>query len=386
MLLAAGFIGMMMIALMVLAVTAAAIRIRLAWRRASTRPGLVLECDARQETGFRAPVPRRLPLIECSWWWEFPAHVEADTVRAEDVELITPRRRGAFPLIRRRASIKDALGLASISWTVSEAADVRILPSRGNLDRMTLIEGLGGGEDLSDPGGSPEGDRVDMRQYAAGDSPRTILWKVYAHSRRLLVRVPERAVAAKSRSCAYLIAGPHDEPGAGFLRVVLERGFLGDGWRFGADGCPGFTGRLEEAIDFLVRSGSAPAGLPTGFPEFLERARQDGYAACMLVLPPVAGAWIPAALSALAGTPMRIYTYAVVDQLASEASQPGMLRRVFFLQEKRPMPGGKDLARLASDFAGSPFPLVLVDRQAGRVFGDLREYGPGRREAPGGGR
>ena len=67
------------------------------------------------------------------------------------------------------------------------------------------------------------------------DSPRLILWKVYARTRRLFVRTSERALEAAPRTCAYLVADPQDEAAATLARTVLERGLLGDRWRFGAD-------------------------------------------------------------------------------------------------------------------------------------------------------
>ncbi len=387
-LLAASFIGMAVIALMILVITAASILIGIAWRRSETRPGLLLECGACQETGFRAPVPRWLPLIECAWSWESPAHVAVQSPAAPGNyhEMVMPGRRGAFTAIRRRVVLRDMLGLASISWTAAETRDYRFIPSGGKLDRMTLLEGLGGGDDLSDPRGTPEGDRIDMRQYAPGDSPRIILWKVYARTRKLLVRVPERAITAKSRTCAFLVAGEGDEPGAGFMRVILERGFLGEGWRFGADGNPGFTGNLDEAIDLLIRSGNADAKASSGFPEYLAHAEKDGYAACLLVLPPVLGPWVPGVVAALAGTLMRIHVYAVVDRTFPESGPPKLWHRVLYRHGYNSARTAQALAQMANSFTGSPFPFLLVDRQAGKVMGDVRALGAGRTPARGGAR
>lgn len=390
-LLAAGFIGATLVALMVLLVAGASIATRLRWRHSGTRQGLVMECGMEQDTGFHVPLPRRLPLLEYAWSWESPPEVEVaggygrgargpkgqDSdgglgLPGERSEVIRPRRRGAYPRILRRVALADALGLASVSWTAGEAQEVRFLPARGALDQMSLLEGLTGGDDLSDPRGTPDGDRVDMRQYVTGDSPRMILWKVYARTRKLLVRVPERAAMTRPRSCAYLVAGEGDEPGAGLMRVILERGFLGDDWRFGADGSQADAARLNDALDILIRSGSVPPGSPTTFPEFLKRAQKDGFSACVVVVPPVEGPWIEAVVSALAGTLLRVHIYTVVDRVLLEAAPAKAWGRFLYVPEAGRAPRAEEMARMARHFTGRPFPFLLVDRQAGKVFGDVR--------------
>jgi hypothetical protein len=211
-----------------------------------------------------------------------------------------------------------------------------------------------------------------------------ILWKVYARTRKLLVRVPEWAITAKPRSCAYLVAGRKDEPGAGFMRVLLERGFLGEGWRFGADGSPAFTGRLDDALDLLIRSGNAPFEGPTGFPEFIQRAQKDGYSACVLILPPVEGPWVAAVAAALSSTLVRVHAFTVVDQVALEAKEERALGRLLYVGNEGAAPRADEMARMARPFVGRPFPFLLVDRKAGRVFGDVRALVARRRKARGG--
>ena len=379
-LLAAGFIGAAVTALMVLLVVGASVATRIRWKRPGSRPGLVLECGKEQETGFQVPLPRWFPLLEYGWSWLSPPCVEVvlGAGGGGRREVVVPHRRGAYLRIVRRVAVRDALGLASVSWSAGEDREVRFFPARGGLDQMNLLEGLMGGDDLSDPRGTPDGDRVDMRQYVTGDSPRMILWKVYARTRKLLVRVPERALMARPRSCAYLVAGEGDEPGAGLMRVILERGFLGDDWRFGADGSPVHADRLGEALDILVRSGSVQTGLPTRFPDFLQRAQKDGYSACVLVLPPVDGPWVQAVVSALSSTLLRIHIYTVVDRMALESEPSKAWGRVLYVPEEAGAPRIEEVARMARNFAGRPYPFLLVDRHAGKVFGDVRILAPKR--------
>ena len=60
-----------------------------------------------------------------------------------------------------------------------------------------------------------------------GDPLRHILWKTFARTRRLLVRMPERAIAPQPITVAFLVAGEHDEPTASAARLYLERGLVG---------------------------------------------------------------------------------------------------------------------------------------------------------------
>jgi hypothetical protein len=349
--------------------------------RRAGRPGLLLlECDVRQPTGFVAPLPRWLPLVEVSWRWLDPpeAEVTIEPGRNGLVERVLPHRRAYLGAVTRRVSVRDVMGLAAISWDRSEPREVHIAPARGLLDRMPLLEGLTGGEDLSEPRGSPHGDRVDMRQYTRGDSPRLILWKVYARTRKLLVRIPERAVTARPRACAYLVAGDGDEASASLARAIVERGSLGDNWRFGADGSLTPATDTASALEIIIASGSAPEGVPTAFPGFLARAARDGFSICFACLPARRGPWADGVVAALRQTSMRVHLLTAVDG-SRAALQPERAWHRFVLR-RRPggPPGVDDLAHMAQSFHGFSCPFTAVDRAGGRVLGDPRRFAPPR--------
>jgi len=384
--LAVGFIGGLVALLMLVLVLVAAPFVHRRCKRGVTRSGLTLECESARETGFLLPLPRWLPLLEYSWTWECPPNVEIRPGVHQDRrrEFIEPHRRGIHAEIRRRIVLRDVLGLTSLEWTARESTEIRFLPAKGPLDRTTLLDGLTGGDELSDPRGSPEGDRVDMRQYTPGDSPRMILWKVYAHSRKLLVRVPERALTARPRFCAYLVSGDGDEPGAGFMRVVLERGFLGENWRFGADGTLAFTGRLDEALNLLIRSASASPEAAPGLPGFLEQAQWDGFSACLVVLPPTPGVWVPAVVSSLENARLRIHAFTVVDGLTIASHTGRDWKKLLYVHKAGAGERAFDLAWMARSFGPSRSPLFVIDRTAGTVIGDVRSLSPHKKSAQGG--
>ncbi len=380
-LLAVGFIGGLVTVLACLLVIAVAPFIHRRLKRGSMRSGLAVECCAIQETGFFPPLPRRLPLLEYSWSWEQPASVEVREGAHPDRrrEFIVAQRRGVHSEIRRRILLRDVLGLAALEWVAGEFRDIQFLPAKGSLDRMTLLDGLTGGDDLSDPRGMPEGDRIDMRQYTPGDSPRMILWKVYSRTRKLLVRIPERALTARPRFCAYFVAGPQDEPGAGFMRAVLDRGFLGENWRFGADGSYAATGRLDEALDILIRSAGISPEAATQLPTFLQQAQKDGFAACLVVMPPARGPWVNSAAPALGNSALRIHAFTVMDGPTQGRPTRESWKQLLYKREAGA--GGQiaDLAWMAHDFGAVPFPISAIDRISGRAFGDARRLGADKR-------
>ena len=79
------------------------------------------------------------------------------------------------------------------------------------------------------PSGQPEGDRMEIRPYAPGDSVKNIIWKVYARSRQLNVRLPEHSVFQSKKTLAFLLTSENDEAAAAVARVALQSGALKTG-------------------------------------------------------------------------------------------------------------------------------------------------------------
>lgn len=240
--------------------------------------------------------PPWLPLVEVNWRWLAPRGVEVTwgTDAEGAYEEFVFRQRCLVDGIEREFEICDVLGFASIRLRRKQALLLQVLPAPLPLDRRTFVTAFHGGDDISDPRGEAIGDRVDMRQYAAGDPPKLLLWKLYARTGRLMVRQPERAIAPTPRTCAYLVAGKLDETSAGLMRTILESGLLGTGWRFGADGNEGFCSKVEEALMFLARSGnlSQQNRMELGLRAYLQQAARDGYNGCLVALPSLPGKWI----------------------------------------------------------------------------------------------
>lgn len=342
------------------------------WKHASFDDAVIrLEANYPRRTGirFRAPL---LPFVELSWEWLSPPEVEVRMAsRWLDVqEEVLPRHRCLLDGVTRQVTVRDVLGMARVTWRVTRPTRVMILPDKGRLDQTTVLQSLVGGEDHPDPYGDAHGDRVEMRQYAPGDSARSILWKVYARNRRLMVRIPERALTARPRTCAYMVAGPADEASAGLARVVLERRMLGEGWRFGADGTAGFAESLDASLEMLARSGNPEVGAP-GLAAFLKRAEADGFQSCLVFVPAGAGEWLEAVRRTAAGSRLGLTWLVGVDDAEGGAERPPLWKRLLL----HARPGRKaDLEEVSAALQGGKLPMVLCDRKDGRVFDDARHY------------
>lgn len=366
-LLSGSVLSVVLLAGLALATLAAAVLLRRKGGRGGT--SLDLECGAWSGTGYGFPGMRWVPFLRIQVGWMEPHGVEADL--ASGLERVRPGRRALAGRVVRRVRVGDVLGLTECGWTEAREARVRILPARARLDPGAAFQGLVRGEEEPDPRGEPAGDRVDIRKYGHGDPMRMILWKVYARTRRVFVRIPERAVEPAPRVCLFLPVSPQDgldEPPARLARTLLERGLLGSGWRFGADGAED-AATLPEALEALARSGSAARGGTLG--AFLERARRDGFGACILLLPGRRGPWMEEVLGAVATSPLRIQAVHALDGWAPE--RPSWWRRALLA----PGLGGTspgEVLELVERMALPHVTAALVETRSGEVLPDPGAY------------
>ncbi len=252
-------------------------------------------------------------------------------------------RRGMHSQWRCRWRVSDLLGLCQMVFERQLNSPLQILPSVGKLAQQPLISQWVGGDEFSHPCGDPQGDRVDMRQYTPGDSPRTILWKVYARTRRLMVRIPERALATRPRTCAYLVTGSQDEAAAALCRVMLEGNLLGPEWRFGCGEEAGFEHAREAALTRLCRSGSSCRPHPAQLAAYLAEAAKDGYAQAVVVLPVELDRQAATVLNVLSQSPIPIRILLASDE-----------------------PAALSKARLT--YRGLRWPMALIDRANGQAM------------------
>jgi uncharacterized protein (DUF58 family) len=257
-------------------------------------PGLPesLETSRATGTGFRFPSLGRWLVLDVSLSWVEPAAVEVtlELLDGRLAEVITAQERGRAPRVIRRFTVEDVFGLTRLSFDVTWTAEVCVTP-RAATRGAELAAGRAQGDSLADAAGRLEGDLVEMRPYAPGDSMRHVLWKVYARTRRLLVRMPERALAPGPVSIAFFIAGPEDEASAGAARLYLEAGLLGTDLLFVADGAAAPARSARDALEQLVDSSTRRERGAEALDAVTSQIDPARLTSCLLFLPPVDGPW-----------------------------------------------------------------------------------------------
>jgi hypothetical protein len=327
-------------------------------------------------------MPRRawFPLLEVSWTWEAPAEfrVVMTKVEGEIWENIETHRRASEERIVRRFVIEDSFGLARIVLRRTEDRALRVIPYTGNLDRAPILRSLAAGEDLAHPSGVPMGDRVDMRRYVPGDPLRLALWKVYARTRQLMVRTPERAIEPAVRVVAYLVSAIGDEPSAAAARVAVDGGHLGDDWLFGCDGGERPTSDPAAAVDMIVRSRNVrgtDAADAAGLLRFVEQASETEPVRLVLFVPSVPGPWIERTVQTLRRHRGSATAVIVTDGVRlPEENRPKKIDRLLripepprFEEEAYTTPD--DLMSIARSLASAGAEVTAIDREHGRALG-----------------
>ncbi len=276
-LLVVGVVGMAVGALALLLVGPTALALFLSLRKPAEGTPISLTTGMPARTGFSLRSLWFVPLVTVEWTWVSPdAEVRTDVEKGRRREWIAPRKRALVDHVVRRFTVRDAWGLAHVSFAITEPRAVRVVPSVGALRNVPVVRAMSGGDDFYDPLGALQGDRLDMRAYGPGDPVRLILWKVYAKSRDLMVRTPERARSPSDKTVAYVVTGEGDEPAAGAARAAVQNGALGASWRLGADGVDHDATEADAAEEMLAKSGNTDVSRGgSGLHEFLARAAAD---------------------------------------------------------------------------------------------------------------
>ncbi|MCP3957619.1 MAG: DUF58 domain-containing protein [bacterium] len=378
-----GICGLVLVTLAVVAVIWAAIYLR----RRIERPVLGtrrLEAGSPIRTGFKVPGLSGIPLVKIGWRWLEPGGTECRTVPRNRalLEEVVARKRGQVSGVRRRFRVGDAFGLAAIAWERDDPGPLTILPDVGRLKNMPVVQPMAAAEGLPHPMGAPEGDRMEIRRYVPGDSVRNILWKTFARTRQLNVRIPEKSIDRARKTVAYLLTGPEDEAAAAAARVALENEMLGMSWLFGADGTAEPADSLDAALQAIARSGSyrgngngngRPAG---GLASFLGRESVYGQTHCIVFAPAHSGDWTTEALAAARNFSGAVSFVLGTDGVVQRGASP-LWRRVLFVDPPTRGVTTDELSELLRVFSGAGCPAVVVDRASGRAFGHHREQGLG---------
>jgi hypothetical protein len=380
-LLVIGIVGLSLCGVGLLAVTSTALLVWLEVRAAKDCDPLELECGCPGRTGFSLSSLWFVPFVTLRWAWITP-QVAVSQVRpwGRLVEQVTPLRRGEYGEILRRYEVGDAFGLVRIAFSVRERRALRFLPGTGKLRQIYVVHGMAGGDQFSDPEGPPMGDPLDLRRYVAGDPIRYVLWKVFARSRALVVRAPERALAPARQTVAYLVAGPGDEAAAGAARLAVDHGALGDDWVLGADGSSETARTRSQALDLIVRSAKVDvAGSGAGLMEFLRGGARGTVRRAIVFVPSVPGPWLARVTAAArarpdASSPLQFVVCA--DGVRPDPRRHLLARLLFRApadEEVAYVPArGSEVGVVLRALGKSGGHVMLVDRRAGRVFSEAQ--------------
>lgn len=379
-LLVLGGVGLAVGALSMLLSVATALVLWRWLRRPREGAPLQLECGFAARTGFSLPSLWYLPFIKVSWSWVSPeATVKTVALKRRLHEEVTPLRRAQLDEIIRRVEVGDAFGLTRVRFVTREARGVRVSPSIGSLRHMHVVRSIAGGDSVSHPGGPPEGERADMRHYAPGDPIKFVLWKVFARSRQLVVRTPERAISPVRQTVAYLVTGDHDEPAAGAARIAVDSGALGSEWALGADGQDTIAKSPQQALEVLARSSNTSIALGgSGLTRFLSNATPGSAARAVVFVPARPGPWLDRVVAAArarraSNDQFSSIEFVVCTDGISRAPRRSWLSRVTTEDRANELVGAAtphdELSKVLSALGAARSRVLIVDRAAGKVFG-----------------
>lgn len=390
-LLTVGIVGIALVLVTaVLVVVAAAILFRHLRKRSKedgAEHALQLECGYPRRTGFGVPNLWFLPFVRVGWSWQEPlVHLHLFRHGLSTFEEVAALERCSRSTIRRRFDVADSFGLTRVRFDVEQTTSLKCYPAAGNLRQVHVVRSMAAGDQFPHPEGPAQGERVDMRHYSPGDPIRFILWKVFARTRQLVVRTPERAFGPIRQTVAYLVRGELDEPAAGAARVAIDCNALSNAsgdWVLGTDGHRETASTARHALELLAGSGEVPyAKGGSGLDDFLQEAMPGGAFQILLFVPGKPGPWLPRVLASLArNRAVRTEAMVCVDGVRTP-HQKSPLRRVLTQHKERldPRKGvgpthASDLEEVCRKLARAGVIPTVLDRVQGRV------YGPGHQQA-----
>ncbi len=206
-------------------------------------------------------------------------------------ETLIPTDRGRYETLHRRITVRDIFGLTAVSLVLKQCVSLEIMPASSKFE-MIAMQNRTSGDGFSHPEGDPKGELIEMRRYQAGDPLRLVLWKVFARSRKLVVRAPEPAIVEENDMFVYFICGERDENSASMARSILNSfGIDNKDLSFAADGAKRIVSDekegLSDVIDSVTERKRGGEDLLTVAPLVKEAAM----AHCFLLVPQTKGPW-----------------------------------------------------------------------------------------------
>lgn len=369
-LLPASIVALALLALCMLCTTLGTVALRVALRKAPAADELPEQIETTHiiRTGYKLSRLSWWPLVEVRMGWEEPAGVDVhlDPVGRFYEETVTARERGKHAHVTRRFVVEDIFGLTALAFRKTTARALRIVPARC-AQGPEVIVGHASGDAFSHPLGKAEGDLVEMRRYGHGDPLRHVLWKTFARTRRLLVRMPERAVSPQPTTSAFLVAGPNDEPAAAAARLFVEAGLLGDDFVFAADGAPAITKEPAEAVDQIIESIRQREAGGVSLDMFRSNVEPVRLGRCIVFAPPTEGTWTDRVIGFSRTLPAPATVIIGVEGSAAPREQKRWSRWLLGERDRGPhVPA--DVVRVKAKLEAGGMSVRVLHRETGQVL------------------
>lgn len=335
-----------------------------------------LECGFPNESGFSLPALNYFPLIKFTWTVVFPDQLDA-RVRAEAdgilVEEIIPRRRCLSDTVVRQFTVADVLGFCRYSWRKAEDRRCKALPQINTVRSLPMLQSMTAEDGIPNPAGNPEGDRMEIRPYAPGDSVRDIMWKAFARNRQLNVRLAEKSVFHSQKTIAYLLSSPQDEAAAAIARVALEQGALGEHWLFGADGTSGSVDTVSGALEAIARSRALVRPHRYGLDDFIQANAGNTGSHCIVFAAAEQAAWLPLLQQTVQRFRGPFSLILATDGLGEVKSPPLWQRILLKPSETKQLEtdygiNRSDLLGLLTDMGHLVESTLIIERRSGHCF------------------
>lgn len=364
----AGLVALLLVVACTVLVSLGTLFLRRAVKRLDATVPERLETTRATGTGFRFPSLGRWLVLDVRLSWVEPAGLEVELESLDGLlsEVVTAKERGRYTRLVRRFTVEDVFGLTRLSFDVAWTAALSIAPASAKQGAQ-LAAGRSQGETLANPAGRAEGDLVEMRQYTYGDSMRHVLWKVYARSRKLLVRMPERALAPGPVSVAFFVAGPDDEASAGAARLYVEAGLLGADLLFTADGASAPARSARDAVEQLVDSSTKRAHGAEALDAAASQIDPGRLTSCLLFVPAVDGAWRQRVVGFVRKHSLSASVIIGVDEVGEQPARHSRIESFLFQPQETLDTARPSLKKLRDALEADGLPVKVLHRTTGQL-------------------
>jgi hypothetical protein len=335
-----------------------------------------VEAGYPNETGFSLPAVTYFPLVKLSWRVSYPDYMETRIRVSPDnrlIEELIPQKRCLTTEVIRQFTVSDVLGFCRYSWQQKQTIRCKALPMTKSVKPLPLLRSLTAEDGIPNPIGDPEGDRMEIRPYAPGDSVRNIMWKVYARNRQLNVRLAEKSVFHSRRTVAYLLSSENDEAAAAVARIALESGALGDDWAFAADGTEQPCETLSGALEAVARSRAIKSSYSYGLDTFLQQAGAQTGCHCIVFAAAEQAPWLSQLRHTISHFPGQFSVVMALDGFGDRRRKSGW-RRLMLREPANSAPATsqphsrQELLELLTDVGQLVESMLIVDRKTGFSF------------------